>query len=66
MKHVESSVLAAMKRAGVPLTRDEYIAWNWFDQPQPYTPTPEEESEMPTQFQLSTLLDDLMLTDKIQ
>jgi hypothetical protein len=62
-----SPTLAAMKRAGVPLTRDEYIAWNWFDQPQPYVPTAEEEQEMPIEFQLSTLLDeDLMLTHEIQ
>lgn len=65
MKHVEmSSVLAAMKRAGVPLTRDEYIAWNWFDQPQPYEPTPEEEQDMPEQFQRSAL--DNLVTEKIQ
>jgi hypothetical protein len=64
MTNEHSSVLAAMKRAGAPLTRDEYIRWNWFDQPHPYEPTWEEEAEMPEMFSRYAL--DNLISDKLQ
>jgi hypothetical protein len=58
-----SCVLAAMKRAGAPLTRDEFLYWVYLGDV-PETIHPEEEAEFPEQFQRAAL--DALLTDKIQ
>ncbi len=59
-----SCVLAAMKQAGAPLTRDEFLNWFYMGDV-PETIHPEDECEFPEAFQRETL-DGPMLTDKIQ
>jgi hypothetical protein len=59
-----SCVLAAMKAAGAPLTRDEFLIWNYLGDV-PETIDPEDECEFPEQFQLETLHGPMM-TDRIQ
>lgn len=58
-----SCVLAAMKRAGAPLTRDEFLNWYYLGDV-PESIHPEDECELPEQFQHAAL--DALLTDKIQ
>lgn len=58
-----SATLAAMKAAGAPLTRDEFLIWNYLGDV-PETIDPEDECEFPEQFQRAAL--DELLTDKIQ
>jgi hypothetical protein len=45
-----SATLALMREYSAPLTRDEYLKWNNLGKT--YEPSPEEEAEMPEQFQL--------------
>lgn len=59
-----SCVLAAMKRAGAPLTREEFLTWFYLGEV-PDVIHPEDECEFPEQFQLDTL-NGPMATDKIQ
>lgn len=40
-----------MKSRGIPLTRENYIAYNWLDMPDPWTA--EHEAALPEQFRLS-------------
>ena len=59
-----SCVLAAMKRSGAPLTRDEFLSWFYMGDV-PEMIHPEDEYEFPEQFQLDTL-NGPIATDKIQ
>jgi hypothetical protein len=52
----DSPVLAAMKRLGAPLTREEFLCW-YFSGEVPETIDPEIEAEFPVQFQRATLMD---------
>jgi hypothetical protein len=58
-----SCVLAAMKRAGAELTRDEFLTWFYMGDV-PEAIHPEDECEFPEQFQRAAL--DALLTNKIQ
>jgi hypothetical protein len=49
-----SCVFAAMKQAGAPLTRDEFLTWIYLGDV-PETIHPEDEYEFPEQFQLESL-----------
>jgi hypothetical protein len=60
-----SPTLAVMRHYGVPETREEFLRW-YFEGDVPADIDPEIEAEFPEQFQLSTLLDGVMLTGKIQ
>jgi hypothetical protein len=60
-----SCVLSAMKRAGAPLTRDEFLNWFYTGNP-PDVIHPEDECEFPEQFQLATLLDTPPASERIQ
>jgi hypothetical protein len=59
-----SCVLAAMKQAGAPLTRDEFLSWFYLGDVPNVIP-PEDEAEFPEAFQRETL-DMPMGTEKIQ
>jgi hypothetical protein len=59
-----SCVLAAMKRAGAPLTREEFLTWFYLGEVPDEIPF-EDEVDFLEQFQLSTLLETPMLPDEI-
>jgi hypothetical protein len=59
-----SPTLAAMKAAGVPLTRDNFLYWAFGGEPQADEIDAELEETFPAQFRRSAL--DERLTDKIQ
>jgi len=52
----DGPVLAAMKRCGAPLTREDFLYWFFLGEV-PETIDPEIEAEFPVQFQQTTLLD---------
>jgi hypothetical protein len=59
-----SCVLAAMKRAGAPLTRDEFLSWFYLGEVPDAIP-PEDEAEFPEAFQREAL-DIPMETERLQ
>lgn len=60
-------VLAAMRRADVPLTRENYIEFAYLGELDcDGELDPELEAELPVQFQRATLLDTPPASDKIQ
>ena len=61
---MRNSTLAAMRRAGVPLNRENYIYWAFGGEPPEGEIDPEIEESFPPQFRRSAL--DERLTDKIQ
>ena len=61
----DSPVLAVLKYYGSPLTRDEYLAVFYMGDVPDVIPA-EDECELPDQFQLATVLEMPMLTDKVQ
>jgi hypothetical protein len=63
-EEMSSATLAAMKRAGVPLTRENFICWAFGGEPPEGEIDPEIEETFPHQFRRSAL--DERLTDKIQ
>jgi hypothetical protein len=60
-----SATLAAMRAAGAPLTREEFLIWNYLGDV-PETIDAEAEAEFPEQFQLATLLDTPPASESIQ
>ena len=60
----KNPTLAAMRRAGVPLTRENFIYWAFGGEPAEGEIDPEIEETFPPQFRRSAL--DERLTDKIQ
>lgn len=48
---MSSPVVAAMKEFGAPMTREEYLRWNFLGKP-PSKITPEMEEMIPEQFQI--------------
>lgn len=60
-----SSVLAAMKHHNAPETRDEFLNFFYMGDVPEVIPA-EDESEFPMQFQLATLLEMPMLSDRVQ
>lgn len=59
-----SATLAAMKEAGVPLNRENYLYWTFGGEPPDGELDPEIEETLPPMMRRSTL--DERLTDKIQ
>lgn len=59
-----SHVLAAMKRAGAPHNREEFLNWFYLGDVPEVIPA-EDECEFPEEFQ-SEMLDGPPLTDKVQ
>jgi hypothetical protein len=57
-------VLAAMKRAGAPHNREEFLNWFYLGDVPEVIP-PDDECEFPEEFQRETL-DEPSLTDKVQ
>lgn len=60
----QSCILAAMKRARAPLTRDEFLTWFYIGEAPDVIPS-EGEAEFTEQFQLVALLDSPVATDKV-
>ncbi len=58
-----SCILAAMKEAGAPHTRNEFLAWFYMGEVPEFI-HPEDEAEFPEQFQREAL--DERLTEEIQ
>jgi hypothetical protein len=61
---MKNPTLASMRRAGVPLTRENFIYWAFGGEPPDGEIDPEIEETFPPQFRRSAL--DERLTDKIQ
>lgn len=59
-----SHVLAAMRKAGAPHNREEFLSWFYLGDVPDVIPA-EDESEFPEEFQLGTL-DGPMPTDRLQ
>ena len=64
MSNCLSATLAAMKDAGVPLTRENFIYWAFGGEPPEGELDPELEEAFPPQFRRSAL--DELLTEKLQ
>jgi hypothetical protein len=63
----DSPVLVTMKRYGVPLTRDEYIALNYLGSVGPEDEIPEAvEETFPEQFRRKTLIETPPASEKVQ
>lgn len=60
-----SCVLAAMKRAGAPLNRDEFLRWFYLGDVPDVIPS-DDEAEFPERFQLVTLLDTPPASERLQ
>jgi hypothetical protein len=63
-KEMKNATLAAMKEAGVPLNRENYIHWAFAGEPPEGEIDPEIEETFPPQFRRSAL--DERLTERIQ
>ena len=44
-------VLEHMKKRGIPITRENYLFWNWLGDPPPEPLDPELEAELPEELQ---------------
>ena len=60
-----SPVLAAMKEVDAPLTRDEYLSWNYLGKVPDDIPENVDET-FPVQFRRATLLDTPPVSERIQ